>query len=162
MSLLEHARTELEIAARDEDLAVEPPIADAMLKIIEGFAGQGHSGGSASIVGPRIGYVLRLLLAYEPITPLTGEDSEWLTISEDMMGRPGVEQNVRCGRVFREQGIAYDIEAVVFRDWRGPCSCVGWDSGRRITFPYTPTTRHTRFRRVSRTWARLRGTLRPS
>lgn len=161
MSLLEHARRELEIANRDDDLAVEPPIADAMLAIIEGFAGQGHSGGSASIVGPRVGYVLRQLLAYEPITPLTGADDEWMTVAEDMIGRPDVEQNVRCGRVFREAGVAYDIEAVVFRDWRGPCAYTGWDSGRRISFPYTPTTRHTRFRRLSRMWARARGKLRP-
>jgi hypothetical protein len=171
MSLIDHAQHELEIATQDGDLAVEPPIADALLAVVKGFAEQGHSGGSAAIVGPRVGYVLRQLLAYEPITPLTGADDEWMDVAEDMIGRANVQQNIRCGRVFRERTaedqlgmatwIAYDIEAVVFHDWRGPGAYTGWDSARRVTFPYTPTTRHTHFRRLSCVLARLRGRLRP-
>lgn len=163
MTLLDHAESELAIAARsgDEDLATDPAIAAAMLDIIRGFAAQGHSGGSAAYVGPRVAQVIGQLLAYEPITPLTGGDDEWMTVSEDVMGRPGMEMNVRCGRVWRVDGVCYDQDAVIFRTRRyGAIN--GWDSARRVTFPYTPTTRYTRWRRVDRLIARLRGQLRPS
>jgi hypothetical protein len=94
---------------------------------------------------------------------------EWMDVT-DFGGRKGVplEQNVRCSSVFRERHgdrwIAYNTEAVAFRSWlpnRG--AWTGWDSARRVTFPYTPPerTKITRFRRASRIWARLRGQLRP-
>lgn len=163
MTLLEHAHTELNIADRDGDLAATPRMRHALLEVIDAFADQGHSGGSASIVGPRVGYVLRQLLAFEPITPLTGADDEWVDITEDMAGRPGLQQNARCGRVFREGGIAYDIEAVVYRE-RGGGGFTGWDSARRVTFPYAPASpRYVSawLRRPERLLARLRGQLRP-
>lgn len=159
MTLADHAYRELDVAMAKGD--VEPPIAAALMEVVTAFAGQGHSGSSAAYGAPWTAEVLRRLLAYEPIRPLTGAPEEWVAISAGMVGRPGLEQNVRCGRVFREGTVAYDTNAVVFRTWRHG-SIVGWDSARRVTFPYTPTTRRTRWRRASRLVARLQGRLRPS
>lgn len=164
MSLVEHAKRELDALAVAADAkeggedAFQREINEHLLAMVALFAEGGHSGGSA---GYAI-HMLQRLLSFEPIGPLTGDDSEWQTVTEDLAGRPGVEQNVRCGRVFREQGIAYDIEAVVYRERNGG-SFTGWDSGRRVTFPYTPTTRYVPawLRRPERLLARLRGQLRP-
>lgn len=161
MSLVEHARRELAAlqtaADRDEDGIDEfqRDINESLMRIVATFAEAGHSGSSAGYSIEMLGRLLR----FEPITPLTGADGEWMAITQDMVGRPGVEQNVRCGRVFRENGVAYDIDAVVFKERRGGGAFTGWDSKRRITFPYTPTTRYTRWRRFSRLWARVRGKL---
>lgn len=179
-TLLDYARRELAIASEEEDLAVEPEIARGIEQVIRGFAGQGHSGGSAAVVGPRVGYVVGRLLAFEPITPLTGEDHEWVDVGEAgdfCYSGPKLEQNRRCSRVFREWPVStrpapvvFDSEAVVFvdlRDWlRGRGDVAGytaWDSARRVSFPYTPPQRSRRvvFRRLNRLVARLRGQLRP-
>ncbi len=104
-----------------------------ILKMIGVFAEEGHSGFSASYA---VG-CLEKLLRFEPLSPLTGEESEWTDLSEygetDMTA-----QNKRCGRVFkRADSTAYDSEAVVFRDPDGACF-TSRESRRDITFPYTP------------------------
>ncbi|WP_053225565.1 hypothetical protein [Methylobacterium indicum] len=104
-----------------------------VIGIVETFAEQGHSGSSAAYV---IG-ILDKVLRFEPVTPLTGEDDEWVVHAYD---DECYAQNKRCGRVFkRRNGQAYDIEAVVFRDPDGFC-WTGADSRRDVTFPYTPAT----------------------
>lgn len=158
MTLVEHAKRELDLLQSEAD-SDEPgggddfqrAINEHLLSMVALFAEEGHSGGSASY---SIG-MLQRLLSYEPITPLTGADGEWMEVAD------GMEQNTRCSRVFREKGIAYDIDAVVFREWRGDGSFTGWDSARRVKFPYFPKTRYTRFRRLSRLWGQLRGQMRP-
>ena len=79
------------------------------------------------------------LLRYEPIGPLTGEPDEWVEVE------PGVHQNRRCGRVFKQadrfNGQAYDLDGIV---WEEP------DGGRfpnaesmvPVVFPYTPKTEY--------------------
>lgn len=162
MTLLDHARTELDHVAADDPVA-NPKVAAGMLAIVEGFREGGHSGGSAAIVGPYLGQALGRLLAFEPLGPLTGANDEWVEVSAEIAGGTGLEQNVRCGRVFREDGIAYDIEAVVFYPLirHRSIGFTGYGSARRVTFPYTPTTRRTRLRKLSTWVAKWRGQLRP-
>lgn len=106
-----------------------------LLKMIRQFGREGHSGGSA---GYAI-WALGKLLSWEPLTPLTGEDSEWNDIS-DMSGGP-MWQNNRCGRVFKgADGRAYDIDGKVFREPSG-VSFTNFDSRVYVTFPYTPATK---------------------
>lgn len=106
----------------------------AVLELMETFAKQGHSGFSA-------GWVLscvKKLMAWEPLSPLTGADDEWTDIGE-MNGSP-CWQNKRCSRVFKDgDGRAYDIEGRVFSEANG-CSFTGRGSRVYVTFPYTPTT----------------------
>ncbi|NBR26060.1 MAG: hypothetical protein EBU08_20215, partial [Micrococcales bacterium] len=91
--------------------------------------------------------LFRKLASYEPITPLTGEDSEWSEVGN------GVFQNKRCSRVFKQQdtfdGRPYDLDGKVFWNWvRSDDGDVFkshyGDSNSRvpITFPYTPVTEY--------------------
>lgn len=152
--LVTHAKAELRHlrGGSDEPDEMQDEMDRCVLQIVEIFAGQGHSGSSASYAVS----VVEPLLRFEPIRPLTGADDEWMEVG------PGVEQNIRCSHVFREKNAAFDTEAVVFRERNG-VGFTGWDSARRITFPYSPKTRTVAAwrRRPLRWWARLRGQLRP-
>ena len=124
---------------------IDADMARKILEIVQVFADQHHSGASA-------GYclsVLQKLLAFMPLTPLTGEDDEWDMveppsddIATEMIGLP-LFQNNRCTQVFKEAtGKVYDMEAVVFVDKEGtifvtPDSCTLVEA-----FPYTPGTKY--------------------
>ncbi len=122
--LMRHAESEL---GPDMDIEVR--------ELLHVFASQGHSGFSAAITAQLVGKLLR----YEPIGPLTGEPDEWMEVG------PGVFQNKRCGRVFKQadrfNGQAYDLDGIV---WEEP------DGGRftnaesmvPVVFPYTPHTEY--------------------
>lgn len=130
--LIKHARRELEIAGLfDKDSDYGGALATNALEIVETFANQGHSGFSASMMAN----LLNKLLRYEPLGPLTGEDSEWnLTTHSE----PGLLQNNRCSTVFKEaDGGAYDINGKVFREPDG-FTFTSADSRVSVVFPYTP------------------------
>lgn len=130
--LVEYARDELaRIGGADDDMQKE--MNSHILRMVETFADEGHSGFSASYA---IG-ALEKLLRFEPLTPLTGEPDEWVEVADSQW------QNKRCGRVFKDavDGPAYDIDAVVFREPDGACF-TSRDSRREVTFPYTPKTEY--------------------
>jgi hypothetical protein len=117
--LVEYAKSELERV----DLEYDGMIKEAVLEIVGLFAGQGHSGGSAVIT---LGVAERLL-RFQPLTPLTGGDSEWTEVTE------GTWQSKRCPSVFKDaEGKAWDIDLPPESDGDGGAS---W---RTITFPYEP------------------------
>ncbi len=104
-----------------------------MLDIIKIFEKQGHT----DLTGNYVISHLTQLLKYEPISPLTGEDSEWNNINN------GKFQNKRCSHVFKDSkdGKAYDSEAIIFyhENDDGSKSHFGSrDSIQFIEFPYTP------------------------
>jgi hypothetical protein len=124
--LVRHVRSE--VGRIDRDVVLN------CTNIARVFSLEGHSGGSASIVIPWI----EKTLSWEPITPLTGEDDEWLDQSE-ASGYP-LWQNKRCSRVFKgADGIAYDVHGVVFREPSGVCYTNG-KSRTTVVFPYLPRT----------------------
>ena len=107
MSVIEQAKSELErINFGDDDTS-------AMLAILRIFFGRWDSGGAVAAVLP----ILNKCIAGKPLSPLTGDDNEWMEITD------GYFQNVRCSTVFKEDGRCYDI------DMPGRPS---------ITFPYFP------------------------
>lgn len=130
---LRYARDEWNIAFPDND-EMQDAIGENILDVVAMFGLEGHSGSSAP-------YTIRYIekaLRFEPLSPLTGADSEW--------GEPfdygGGRQNKRCGNVFKDaDGRAYDIDGRVFRDPSG-CCYTSKDSRVYITFPYTPTTEY--------------------
>lgn len=134
MSLLEHAEKEIALA-KGLDSEYDGMLKDSILEIVKVFAKQGHSGFSAGMTIS----ILEKLLRFQPLTPLTGEDSEWVKISND-----DVYQNTRCSHVFKENGVAYDIDGKVFEDEHG-----NWytskDSRVEIQFPYTPKTEYVKY-----------------
>lgn len=135
---MSHARTELEILqknaeAEDPDDPAQGWVTNDLLEMVAVFSGQGHSGFSASYCRQ----VLNKLLKFEPLTPLTGADDEW----SDALSLDGnTLQNVRCGRIFKENGRAYDMDGIVFEDPDG-ARFTSRHSRVYIEFPYTPTTR---------------------
>jgi hypothetical protein len=130
--LLAHAERELPPAAGDE---MQTLMNQQLKELILVFCTHGHSGFSASYANA----ALSKLLAYKPLSPLTGDDDEWNEVGHSVF------QNRRCSHVFKSvdrfDGQAYDIDAVVFRDPDGGC-CTNGGSSQPITFPYTPATKY--------------------
>ena len=100
-----------------------------VLEVLAAFESQKHSGFSA---GYAISMIQRLL-KYQPLSALTGEDDEWTT--EEGMKGGDLHQNRRCFHVFKENGQAYNGEAIVFRDADG-ATYINAGSRRNIEFPY--------------------------
>lgn len=131
MSYIEHAKRELQAIGYKLDDKEEGPnkwMVEGIFELLEVFSKQGHSGFSA----PYAARTFAKLALYEPLGPLTGDDSEWVEIGH------GLYQNARCAHVFKENGQAYDAEGRIFRDPDGTC-VTNRDSRVNITFPYTPT-----------------------
>lgn len=131
MSLLAHAELELDIIGETGDMRKH------ILYMVNEFAKEGHSGTSAN----HAINVLDKLLRFEPLTPLTGEDREWTEVSDNLY------QNKRCFHVFKENGVAYDGNGIVFyevtKDKNGQPYKIYFTnlkSRTPVTFPYTPTT----------------------
>jgi hypothetical protein len=134
-NLIDFAKKELDIVGMKEDDSEisNRAMREHILKMIEVFSDEGHSGFSANYAVA----ILQKLLKFEPLSPLTGEDSEWNLISE----KENLYQNKRCSHVFRENGKAYDIHGKVFVQENGS-AYTSRDSRVDVTFPYTPKTEY--------------------
>lgn len=131
-----HAEMEFKAAGWDlEKDSMQKMICDHVMKLLEVFYEEGHSGSSA----PYAVNLFKKLAMFEPIVPLTGEDWEWNELGE------GSFQNKRCSHVFKDvkrfNGQAYDIEGIVFREPNGNCFTSS-GSSVPITFPYTPERKY--------------------
>ena len=156
MGLIDHAKTELEIAGlfdKEGDF-YEGMTGNAVMELIEIFSKQGHSGMSAPIVAD----IFKKLANYEPLGPITGKDEEWNDVSNLIDGRT-LFQNKRCSALFKEgkDEQPYYIDAIIKRDQRGiTWSGKAWlneedwlngDRSKMIdkrgyikSFPFTPKT----------------------
>lgn len=135
-NFLKHAERELEFLDTDDDMNQE--MRKDILQMIVMFSSQGHSGFSANYAQS----VLRPLLRYEPIGPLTGEESEWGSPYDES----GTRQNKRCGGVFKSRdGKSYYIGAITFDEMTEGGEISGFtniNSKQPIEFPFTPFTIH--------------------
>jgi hypothetical protein len=133
MSLVEYAKSELErggwLKPDAEDGVYDGMLGAAVMKLIELFADEGHTGQSAPIA---IALFTRLA-SFEPLSPLTGDNDEWMEVRE------GHFQNRRCSRVFKNGDEVYDIDGFVFEAPDGS-RYTNLKSHRAVTFPYTPKT----------------------
>lgn len=131
---------------------MQEAICNHVMKLLDVFANEGHSGSSA----PYAIDVFKKLAMFEPLVPLTGEDWEWSEVGE------GTFQNKRCSHVFKQAdrfgGQAYDINGIVFYEWherqleedekgypgtrRFKSHYTSRDSFVPVTFPYTPKTEY--------------------
>lgn len=131
--MIEHAKRELDLIVKqcedEEAVQMQQAINDDILKLVEVFADQGHSGGSASYA---IG-ILTKLLKYEFITPLTGEDDEWIEVTD------GVYQNKRQSNIFKDKdrfdGKAYYLDGKAFSDDGGKTWYTNGESCVPVEFP---------------------------
>lgn len=139
--ILDHAKRELELVGLfDEDSDYGGMLGESVMKLIEAFAGEGHSGGSAGLALS----LFSRLASYEPLSPLTGADDEWNDVSESVGGVMRF-QNKRCSRVFKDNdGRTYDIEGRRFVNPDGTSFTSYGDESLKSTvdveFPYTPKT----------------------
>ncbi len=129
MNLVEYAKSELARIEHDGE-GMQDYMDECVLKMIEMFSRQGHSGFTAHYA---IGELERLL-RWLPLTPLTGEDDEWNDLGE------GTYQNKRCSKVFKKNGDAYDIEGKIFSEDGGETWFANGNSRVPVTFPYMPPT----------------------
>ena len=146
-TLLDHAKRELGILGMTEDSLEASNVAmrKHILHMVNEFSKERHSNFSAHYAVK----CLQRLLEFEPLTPLTGEDSEWYHVTSEKENNVEIPvyQNIRCSRVFKQanrfEGQAYDVEGRKFVDSNGHI----WltvDSIIPITFPYTPSTEYVR------------------
>ena len=143
--VLSHARIELSLLATgaegDDDpdaLDMQRQINDDVLDILRVLETQGHSGLSIKYL---IG-VLTKLVRFQPLTPLTGGDDEWVEVKE------GLWQNKRCSALFKDaEGNARWNDGIIFEDQNG-CRFAAYhmqaedgsvlSSAVPVTFPWTP------------------------
>jgi hypothetical protein len=126
--MIEWAKKELALLGKDEEGWQDAINAD-ILQIVEIFGEQGHSGFSASYALS----IIKRLLDWKPITPLTGEESEWEECG------PNLEQNNRCSAVFRDNhdnATAHYIYGKVFSDDGGKSWFNSRGSHTPVTFPF--------------------------
>jgi hypothetical protein len=112
MSLIEYAKRELDVIGMTEDSSDEMNVMmrKHILHMVKEFADEGHSGMSASYALS----ILKSLLAYEPLSPLTGADDEWNEVDN------GYWQNKRASNVFKDKDGAYWSDGIVFWEWFEP------------------------------------------
>jgi hypothetical protein len=110
-----HASRELEILSKTVPDAIVTPFTKEILALCEAFGKSGQSGGSAPMTASAISQAVEKLMMFETLAPLTGEDSEWVDMSEYNDGEPMLQNN-RDSRVFKngKSGQAYFIDAIVF------------------------------------------------
>lgn len=139
MSLMFHAKKELDLIGMKEDSEdeMDTMMRRNILEVVEIFSKQGHSGFSA---GEAIN-ILDKLLRFQNLSPLTGEDDEWMDMSEYCDGEP-LWQNIRCYNVFKTPNECYDINGRVFVDKDGYHYTNAIKSRVPVTFPYTPHTEY--------------------
>ena len=121
------------------DDEMQKAICQHVLALLAIFENEGHSGSSASYAIN----LFRRLAMFEPIAPLTGEDWEW-NHTYDHPNKGPTYQNKRCGTVFKDNNGAYDIDGIVFWEWRKDKETgemyKGYFTGRGssvpVTFPY--------------------------
>ncbi|MEU3452153.1 hypothetical protein ABZ671_00720 [Micromonospora sp. NPDC006766] len=95
MSLVEHARRELELCGQ---FAEDPAYAQSIIAAVAAFASYGHSGGSAGIAI----HQLTTLLQHGNLSPLTDDPDEWHDVSE--MSGHALWQNRRNSEAFSTDG----------------------------------------------------------
>jgi hypothetical protein len=132
------AKNELELIEKGcedaESLYVQKKVTKDIMDIVKIFANQGHSGFSASYTLN----LIRRLLDWKPIKPLTGEDDEWGEV-EEWDKEDNSQQNKRCSAVFRknfDNSTAYYLYGKIFSDDGGMTWFTKRESFVPITFPY--------------------------
>lgn len=127
MSVVEFAKSEMNRMWLESD-ELHDMVKSDVIELLEVFEKQGHSGFSA----PYVLNVFNKLAMFKPIGQLTGDDSEWNYVGNN------VYQNNRCPAVFKDgkDGDAYWLDGNIFRDQNG-CTFTNEYSKVKIEFPWS-------------------------
>jgi hypothetical protein len=143
MSLVDYAKSELDLIGMTENGEddMNSMMRKHLIHMVEQFADEGHSGFSANYAIT----MLTRLLAFKPLSDLTGEDSEWTNVSD--RGGPDngpLWQNKRCSSIFKDNEGVWDIDGKVFWEWytdeegnKSKSYYTCRDSRVPVTFPYS-------------------------
>lgn len=136
MNLIKFSEDELNRLLLDckssDELNTQTAINKSILDIVKVFSDQHFTGTTASYCLE----ILNRLLNYKPLTPLTGDGSEWEDISQ-YGASDTCYQNKRYPAVFKDRdGKAYDVESKIFSDDNGHTWYTSKDSREYIDFPY--------------------------
>ena len=136
--LQEFAHKELERAGLfDPDSDYNGWVGHSVMELIHTLENRGQSGVSMEMILE----LFTTLARYEPLSPLTGEDDEWVEINyPECPSR--LWQNKRCLTVFKDETGAYNSQGRIFRYKNGGHGIRGVDSRVSITFPYTPVVEY--------------------
>lgn len=109
------AELEFELLEKSVPNAIILPFKKEIIALYEAFMSSGQSGGSAPFVASEITNSIKKLMMFETLVPLTGEDDEWVEVSDTNEGKT-MFQNIRDGGVFKcgKDSKAYFIDAIVF------------------------------------------------
>lgn len=149
-NLLEWAKNEVKLAkaydTNPDDFGYYSACVDSALKAYKSLTKDGHSGMSIGITKS----LLNALIDGRPLTPLTGEDSEWVVSYQTKDQDSITMQNNRMSSVFKT---IYTDGRVKYSDINR-CVCVSIETGSTfsfgmvndlldekypITFPYIPS-----------------------
>jgi len=108
MGFVEYAKKEFKLLGELVDYGES--IKSCMLEVLAILDKQEHSGASIGLFR----FIFDRLVQFKPLTPLTGEDDEWVEVET------GVWQNKRCPFIFKDKEKAWDLSR----------------KGEVITFPY--------------------------
>lgn len=139
-----HAKAEMEALAKHTPDHVLKGMEEEIVALADAFgrSGQSDAMSSANYVSEVISRMIRALCMHEPVSPLSGDDSEWEKVAEDDEGP--ILQNKRCGTLFKKSGIATYIDAITFVDQNGAGSggtVEGVSSIQKVkSFPFKPKT----------------------
>jgi hypothetical protein len=96
---------------------MQEAICNGVLKMLDIFADEGHSGSSA----PYAINLFKKIASFEPLGPLTGEDDEWVCHQDGRPNGVALYQNKRMGSVFKQSdrfdGKPYWLDGKVFWEW---------------------------------------------
>jgi hypothetical protein len=150
---MEFASKELDILMKSapdpENRPIIEPFIPEILSLVNKFGNSGQSGGSAPYTASALASAIRSLCLQEPLSPVTGEDHEWVDVGHLGDGSEIHYQNRRCGALFKNNdGKCWYLDAIVWVTQTG----AGWIGsafldGEKITsrqcikeFPFFPKT----------------------
>jgi len=126
-----HAERELEILIKTVKNPIIAPFKDELISLCDRFGESGQSGGSAPFTASALAHAVKTLCMQQPICDITGIKEEWNNVAEMNEGKV-LYQNNRCSAVFMEEnGRAYYVDAVVFKNQNG-CT---FTSGGGVSMP---------------------------
>lgn len=131
-NLVEHAKSEFKLLGWPGECEVQKAICKNIIDILEVFYEAGHSGTSA----PYTINLIKELAMFNPISPLTGEDSEWIEVRPNNHEDGPLYQNKRDCEVFKNKEGAYWIQGKVFMD-DGGFTYTNIKSRVPVEFPWT-------------------------
>jgi len=131
-NLHEYAKEELDRI--DDGTEEQAEINKDVMDIVDKFSQQGHSGFSASYALS----IITRLLAFYPLTPLTGATGEWQYVASDGKRNTGnLYQNTRYSALFKDDTGCWDIDRIIV-SYEGDPDNTFYGPKYYVKFPYKP------------------------